>query len=156
MLVWSVKYEVELNQVSQPEMVTLRWRRGERKLIFLMLPQEQGIVYQMARAYFPASDKAVECLNRTILDNTRARLLHLKSRISDCEWKRSAMHPYLRNQLVSKTFRLDCTPQIVAQSRPPNLSRLKIFASRGYVGKLENKKNGKFKARALDGILVRY
>lgn len=58
--------------------------------------------------------------------------------------------------MVTKSYRLDCTPYDVVLGRLASLARLRVFGCKTFVHRHEKNWHGKFDARADEGILVGY
>ena len=119
--------------------------------------QESGIKHELTVAYSLESNGTAERLNRTLLDTAR-NLLHDARNIPHHEqlWAEAVNTAcYIRKRLHSTaTLAYGKTPHEMLLNKKPDLSHVRMFASKAFVHTPKARRKGKLDHRALIGYPV--
>ncbi|GBP05381.1 Retrovirus-related Pol polyprotein from transposon TNT 1-94 [Eumeta japonica] len=114
--------------------------------------QEHGIVRQLTVAYTPQQNGVAERANRTLVEMSRAMLLH--ANLGKHLWAEAVSTAvYLRNRSPTKAL-LGKTPFEVWYGYKPKVGHLRVFGS--YAVALDKTQKQKFDAKGQKYVMVGY
>ena len=121
---------------------------------FYKLAKEKGIILNNYPAYVHELNGTAERFNRTILD--MARCLLAEAQVHKQYWPEIVCAAtYLKNRTLANTIEWK-TPFKIFIKRKPSIEHLRLYGSRVFVRKPEQKRISKWDKKADMGILLGY
>lgn len=121
---------------------------------FYKFAREKGIILSNCPTYVHELNGTAERFNRTIMD--KARCLLAEAQVHKCYWPEIiCAATYLRNRTLANTVERK-TPYEIFFRKKPNVENLRLYGSRVFVRKPEQKRSSKWDKKADMGILLGY
>ena len=151
-----VKYINESENLTGKRVKTLRCDNGKEYLNnrFYKFIREKGIILKNCPAYVHELNGTAERFNRTIMDMERCLLT--EAQVHKRYWPEIACAAaYLKNRTLTNTIERK-TPFEIFFKRKPNLAHLRLYDSKVFIRKPEQKRISKWDKKADIGILLAY